>query len=901
MKPYYFFLSVCIVFFTLFHQLRGQTIDIRGTVIDDRTEMPIENANVRLNQLNQQTQSDGTFIFSDIPYGMYDIIVEKYNYNSLNIQIFIDSEDFVLYHLKLQSVHDNLESQSNETVVLLSDLENDKSNQNVSAMLLSRQDEFASAAGYNLGFARFQPRGYSSEYYDVHINGIRMNQALTNRPVWSEWGGLNDATRNQESVQGLQPAHFSFGNIGGTSNINTRPTVIPKQQKFSYAIGNRSYNNRLMYTYSSGLLRNNWAFAVNISKRWAEEGYVEGTWYDAWSGFFSSEKKFNSQHSIVISAFASPYKRAMQGPATQEVYDLMGNNFYNPNWGWQMGEKRNARVRSMMNPTAIINHYWNVSKKLRINNALGFVYNTTGTTALNWYDAPDPRPDYYRYLPSYQKDNYISGLVTSIWQQDESKSQIDWNRLYQVNYLQNLEKKQAKYIIENRKHISRTLTIHPCVQYSFSDNFKYSGGFEFQTYRGEQYKQIEDLLGGNFWLDIDQFAERDFAGDTAILINNLQNPDKELKEGDVYGYHYFLNKHLLNQWSMLNFYTNKFDIFAGYNIGFVQYWREGKMKNGRYPDNSLGKSEVYSFNNLSAKGGITYKITGKDLLKLQAGYFSIAPALSDVFVVPTISNKYLSTLNNEQIVSSDITYIHSDRIVSGKFSLYHTIFTDQTSSTFFYHDDLRTFVNLIQTGIDKVHQGIETGLSVKITNQLKWIGYTNLGNYVYTSRPDALISYVNGASPDTSKTIYSKYFFDATTPQYGATTGLKYNSSKYWFCNLFINYIDKNYLSFNPERRTEKAIENLGIDDPLIAEITEQYRLDAGYTIDVSFGKSWKINNQFIMIHLSVNNVLNNTTIRTGGFEQMRFDFENKQINKFPPKYFYAYGRNYFIMISYRF
>ena len=144
-----------------------------------------------------------------------------------------------------------------------------------------------------------------------------------------------------------------------------------------------------MYTYSSGLLSNNWAFAANVSKRWSQEGYVEGTQYDAWSAFISVEKRFNRQHSLVISAFASPYTRAMQAPSTQEVYDLMDNNFYNPNWGWQMGEKRNAKVRTMMNPTLIINHYWNLSDKIRLNNAIGYVYNSIGTTSLNWYDAPD--------------------------------------------------------------------------------------------------------------------------------------------------------------------------------------------------------------------------------------------------------------------------------------------------------------------------------------------------------------------------------------------------------------------------------------------------------------------------------------------------------------------------------
>jgi len=897
----FIYLSICISFFVVINQcVFGQTVDIKGIIIDDKTERPIDGAVIRINNFSQTSQLDGTFIFLKVPFGTYELVVEKEDYLSLNLKIFVDNADFTLEPIKLQSIYDNLLANMSETTVLLSDLDDDSGSQNISALLTTRQDDFISLVGYNLSFARFQFRGYSSEYQDVFINGIRMNQALTNRPVWSEWGGLNDATRNQEVVQGIGPTQFAYGNIAGTSNINTRPSVIPKQQKLSYALSNRSYDNRVMYTYSSGLLSNNWAFAANVSKRWSQEGYVEGTQYDAWSAFISVEKRFNRQHSLVISAFASPYTRAMQAPSTQEVYDLMDNNFYNPNWGWQMGEKRNAKVRTMMNPTLIINHYWNLSDKIRLNNAIGYVYNSIGTTSLNWYDAPDPRPDYYRYLPSYQTNEAIKELVIEAWQNDQSKSQIDWDRLYQVNYLQNLENKQAKYMIENRKTVSSTLTINPNIQYNINSNIVYNGGIEFQAYRGKQFKIIDDLLGGEFWIDIDQFAERDFAGDTVVLINDLQNPNKELKEGDKFGYNYSLNKNMLNHWSMLNIYINKFDFFAGFNIGFMQYWRDGKMQNGRYPDNSLGKSDVTTYNNMSVKGGTTYKLTGKDFFRAQFAYLSQAPALSDVFSASTISNKYIPIINNEKITSADLAYIHSGQAVSWKLSVYHTIFTAQTSSAFFYHDDLRTFVNLIQTGVDKVNQGIEAGVSTRLTNSLKWVGYANLGNYIYTSRPNAFISYVNGSKPDTTRVIYSKYFFDAT-PQIGATTGLKYNSSKYWFCNVYFNYIDKNYLYFNPERRTERAIENLGPDDPLIKEITEQYKFKPAYTVDISFGKSWKIKKQFLMLHLSINNVFNDKSMLTGGFEQMRFDVENKQIDKFPPKYFYAYGRNYFIMLSYKF
>lgn len=894
-----FTILLCICLLSGFASAQEATV--KGVVVDFQTNTPIQGAVISAGDVSTNSSEDGTFSFK-IEQGKYLLTITAEGYEPLNKDIFVTEAEFELdpSRMIIPGTKPNV-GIADESVVSLSSLESDKVDQNISGILVNSQDFVVSTAAYNLGFAGFKFRGYGSDYYDVFINGIPMNQPETNRPVWSEWGGLNDAMRNQESNNGLTPAHYGFGHVGGSSNINTRPTLMGRQHKFSYASSNRSYNNRVTYTYGSGLLKNNWAFSFNGSKRWAEEGYVQGTWYDAWSASFAAEKRFNEQNSLVITAFASPYRRALQAPSTQEAYDLVDNNYYNPNWGWQEGEKRNAKVRKLFKPTIIVNHYWNPNSKIRINNAVSYSYSDYGTTALNWYDASDPRPDYYRYLPSYQTDPYIQGLITEQWQTDESVSQINWDEMYQINYLQNLEDKQSKYIIENKKTISQTINWAPNMRYDLNKNITLFGGLSVQHYRSENFKQIEDLLGGEYWIDIDQFAERDFAGDTAILINDLQNPDKQLVEGDKYGYHYILTRNKAAHWGMAQFSYTDFDVYAAYNVAFTQYQRDGKMQNGRYPDNSLGKSEAKSFVNFSIKSGLTYKFSGKDFFKINVAYLTLPPALNDIFVMPTIANTYISNIENEQILSGDVSYVRSGRKFSGRLTLYQTYFENQTSSIGFYHDDLRTFVNYTQSGIDKVHQGIEAGVSIEVYQGLQWITYTNIGNYVFTSRPEATISYSNGSKPDTTKTIYSKYFYDFSGPQFAATSGFRYNSNKFWFLNVFVNYIDKNYMSFNPERRTESAIANLGEGDPLITEITEQYRFEAGYTVDLSFGKSWKIKNQYINLNIGVNNVLNNQELRTGGFEQMRYDFETQNVSKFQPKYFYAYGRNYFAMVSYRF
>lgn len=54
-------------------------------------------------------------------------------------------------------------------------------------------------------------------------------------------------------------------------------------------------------------------------------------------------------------------------------------------------------------------------------------------------------------------------------------------------------------------------------------------------------------------------------------------------------------------------------------------------------------------------------------------------------------------------------------------------------------------------------------------------------------------------------------------------------------------------------------------------------------------------------INLNVNNVLNNTSLKSGGYEQGRFDYDTYDVSQFPPRYYYSQGLNYFLNVNFRF
>ncbi len=895
-KLYLAFVSILLI-----SSAMAQNYKISGRVLSPADQSGLPGVSVRLAQITGQTNADGVFVLKGVQPGSYTLVFTLTDYEEKVIPVNVADKDVVVPDVTLKTVQEILRNESGIAEVSLNINEGDDETkgQNVSGLLQSVNDPFISTAAYTFGPLYFRLRGYDSENQTVYMSGAPVNDPENGRASWSEWGGLNDVTRSREFADGIQPADFSFGSLGGTYNIITRASLQRKQHKVTYSFSNRAYHHRLMLTSSSGMMKNGFAYTISLSRRWSQEGYVEGTFYDANAWFIGLEKRFNSRHTLAFTAYGAPTRRGQQGGSVQEAYDLTGSNYYNPYWGYQDGEKRNARVKQFNEPMFILNHYWSLREQTKLTTTVAFSTGRNGTTALNWYNAADPRPDYYRYLPSYQTDAVVAGLITENWKNNTEVSQVNWDKLYQINYLSNMEGKQARYILEENRYDHNEIYLTSRLNHKLNDHIKLSGGIEFTKYNGFRFKELNDLLGGNYWVDIDQFAERDFDGDTAILQNDLNNPNKVIREGDRFGYNYVLHRNNAQVWAVAEFSYNRFNFFAGAQFSSTTFWREGKMMNGRYPENSFGDSEKHQFNDPALKAGLTYKLSGRHYLTANLAYMSRAPFMRNVFISPRTSDRVVPDLGSEKIFSVDASYVARFPRFNARFTAYHTTFTDQSEISSFYHDDYLTFVNQSMYHINKVHQGIEFGTEIKATSAISVIAVAALGNFRYTNRPDATISFDNGSRPDTNEVIYCKNFYVPGTPQTATSLGLKYFRN-YWFGNVNVNYFDQIYLDFNAERRTSYAISNLGPGDPLIGQITKQEKLNSGFTVDVSVGKSWKINKYYLNLNFSISNLLDNQEIITGGYEQSRFDFETKDISKFPPKYYYAFGRTFFLNIGLR-
>lgn len=902
-----------IRFILLFALLFGATsvfaqYEVSGYVKDSQSGNPLPGVSVQVvgANLNAVTDEKGFYKFEGLKGGTYliDYVLSGYETfeNSVNIEGSIQLPDVLLK----SGISDDAYMAFNEVTISIDDLESESGGQAVSGLLQSQNDAFASAAAYTFSAARFNIRGYKPEYSILLMNGIPVNDPESGFASWSSWGGLNDVTRNREARNGLTPTDWSFGGLGGATNLNVRASQQRIGTRVSYASTNRTYTNRVMFTHSTGMMENGVAFTISGSRRWAEEGYVEGTNYDAWAYFVGIEKKFNDKHSVAFTTYNAPIKRGMQGVSTDEAKELAGTNYYNPNWGYQNGEKRNAKVRFQQEPTFILNHYWNINPNLTVTTSAGYSFSTYQTTSLNWYDALDPRPDYYRKLPSYwvDSDPSVVSAITDAFMNDPSISQINWDYLYQVNYnsFDDNDSLRSKYIVENRITDSRQFTFSSVANWVVTPEIKINGGIDASIYKGKNYKVIDDLLGGQYWLDIDQFVERDFFSNPDLAQNDLDNPNRKVAVGDEFGYSYDANVNNGNIWAVANYTLDRFDFYAGANYNYTEFWRTGNMRNGRFPQDSKGDSPKQVFHNYGVKAGATWKISGRHYVDGNLAYITRAPFFRNSYISPRTSNFVIPGLTNEKITAADINYNLRTPYIKARFSAYYTRFTDQTQRKSFYDDTYRTFINYTMRGIEKVHKGVEFGAEIKLTTTLTLNTAASLGSYQYTSRPLATVTQDNlGTVLVQDQVVYIKNFFVPNSPQTVAMLGIRYASPKYWFIGADVSYYDHIYIDFAPGKRTAEALQGLEPGDPRRDALTAQEKVPSAYLVNANIGKSWKVKDYYINLNFMVSNILDNNDFKTGGFEQARYSVAEQTSNKFPPKYFYNYGRTYYLILGLRF
>jgi hypothetical protein len=195
------------------------------------------------------------------------------------------------------------------------------------------------------------------------------------------------------------------------------------------------------------------------------------------------------------------------------------------------------------------------------------------------------------------------------------------------------------------------------------------------------------------------------------------------------------------------------------------------------------------------------------------------------------------------------------------------------------------------------------------------------GQYIYANNPNVAINNdalaadlinlnpgeINTATIDFGK-AYLKDYKQSGMPQQAVSLGIEYRDPKFWWIGANANYLGANYIDVAPLMRTDQFLidpetghQFIEATDERTRELLKQEKFDDFLLLNLNGGKSWRIGNNTFGFFASINNLFN-TTYKTGGFEQSR-NANYRQLNQdvssgspaFGPKYFYGYGRTYFV------
>ena len=808
-------------------------------------------------------------------------------------------------------------------------------------ILNSNSNVYASEVGFLFSPVRFRYRALNQKYNDVYINGAPMNDMESGQFRYSMVGGLNQQTRNVDFSLPFEDNTFSMTGMAGSNNYDFRAGSMAAGHRLTLSAANRNYTLRGMYTYASGFNSRGWAIAGNVTYRWANRGYAEGTFYNALSYFFGVQKRWNNGHSLAISTWGNPTERSTQGASTDEAYWLANDYYYNPYWGYQNGHKRNSRVVNDFAPSAIATWDWDINKNNRLTTSLFGKYSSYKSTKLNYNNAENPHPDYWKTLPSsyfnvWDETDYYNRTDQALadwtaaynfWTASKANRQINWDKLYYANKQAAAIGRDALYYLQAKHNDNTTVTLSSKLTSRLDKNKTLNVGFTLGQNLGRHYQTLEDMLGASTFHNINSYTLGDYPSSDPRIHYDLNTAGtnglgKLVYEGDKFGYDYTLKAQKGLVWASFteNYGALHYNVSA--KLAYDRMQRKGHMRNGMFADFSFGKSEAADFVSGGVKASASTKFGQGGTLMVGLGYEHRAPQILTAFVSPEMSNDFVDNLRNERIFSSEISYQYQNTWLHANLSAYYNRMTNVTEWQNFYFDDENSFTYVSMRDIKKHYYGLELGMRFKLASFLDLVTIGTISDAKNFN--NAKVRYMLSTKGEyIDDIVYNKGMRESGTPLTAGSIGLSFHQGG-WFIDLNANYYDRIYLSYAPNRRYGETIKRMNYGktedifiDPNTAEIKvieapipEQAKGHGGWMIDGSIGKNIRIGrNQSLSINFMVANILNNRKIVSGGYEQSRSSYtttstgelNNTRAYSFTPKKYYVFGTNGMLNLAYKF
>ncbi len=763
---------------------------------------------------------------------------------------------------------------------------------------------------YNLSHIRFMRRGEAYNEQATLFHGVAV-EGLNRSSLWR----LALQSSTEYDVSTLR----NYIGSRGTQTEIVIDSLAEEQQRINVNMSSRNVPFGVSYngTFRIG---NRWQLATEVRAKTGRDMHIDGLYGNQATINATALYRIDTLQQLSLLFAMSPAERSVRQSTVREVFELTNDNLYNPSWGLQNGKIRNANVRRNLLPTLAAAYTRRIGKDWRFEAAMAATLGTERYSMLDWLNAQTPRPDNYRYLPSYYEDFDISDAITQAWLADDKRyTQIDFDELIARNRLQN---GNAVYVIADRA--SRITRIEASGIATKSDGrHSYSLGVNALYNRHRHYKQMRDLLGGEYIVDIDYYLIDDDAFSNALQ-NDLNRPNRKIFVGDRYGYDYALSQRLLTLSGRYDYRTDKLSLQLAARIGYEDWQRKGFFRKELFAESSFGASKLLSSVPFTLSAAAEYLINDKHSIDGGVMLDSRMADGENLFVQAEYNNRTITHPQSEQLFKANFAYEYRAERFALRTTLFLRSLSNATDVGTMYDDTAEQYANVVTERINTLVFGSEIELRWRLNDHWRVSAAVSAMSYRYAANPIVTIyaDRDNSIIADQIESFTDGYRV-GNAPQIAAVGEVRYYN-RGWGVSLDVNYAGCRYIAPSFLRRTQRIAYQASSPE-LFDEFVNQQRLNDAVTIDLSLSKTFWLSNydkrpyktsftqRFIdrhprsrvTIYFAVQNLLGNRNIVHSGYESSRL--WRQSIAGTPTyrpqasRYLYAYPRTYYLSATFTF
>lgn len=870
-----------------------ETAELTGKIVSEEETLVGANVIAVHSESGKQygtiTDVNGAFKISNMKTGAYKLTVSFVGYVQQEQEISLASETKDIGTLNLKSDAIGLVEVSvlasvavdRKTPVALSTIkpaliEEKLGTKEYPEILKSTPGVYATKQGGAFGDSRVNIRGFDQRNTATMINGVPVNDMENGWVYWSNWAGLADVTRSMQVQRGLGASKVAVPSLGGTINILTKTTDATKGGSVFSTVGSNGYS-KYGFTLSTGLSENDWAATISLAKS-SGDGFVDGTQFESYSYFANISKRLNNNHTLALSLFGAPQWHGQRDYGSKQTISGWQDKGirYNPDWGYKNGQIFYAEKNKYHKPQAILNHFWTINNTTNVMTA---AYASIGTG----YGTGE-----------YNRAGTNSKFYASDYQRE---GQIDFDKIVDENIAAGNAGSQSILRTSNNNHQWYGLIT------SFNKDFgdlDLMLGLDGRYYVGEHYREVEDLLGGEFLIE-----ESDY-----------NSPEKVVRKGDKIAYHNdgvvgwiggfaqaeytvgnlntFISLALSNKSYKRVDYFNYFtdDLISRINAdpALEQQYRDA-IGDRKFLEAMKGQeSDWAGFLGYSVKGGANYNLTDNHNVFFNAGYFERQPDFDAVYL------NYINYLNedaeNEKALSFEVGYGYRSSILSANINAYYTQWGDKTFTPSESVTDpttgARTYYTANILGIDAGHMGVEFDFVARPISTLEITGFVSIGSWKWLSDVTDVGLYDENQNLLGTTNLYLKDVHVGDAAQTTVGLGLNYELLKGFKIGIDYNFYDNIYSDFEVgDRSTKDDRGNL-----------DSWKLPYYSLLDMNLRYNFKIAGLNSTLYCNIDNLLDTEYISeaNGGF-----DVDNPDESWRKTSVFYGWGRSWSVGLKIRF